>query len=507
VEIAKLLIEAGADVNRGKTLKPLANAAKYGKAELVRLLIEKGARVNDPKDPPIHWAGKPEVAKALLEAGANVNQRNARSETALHLGKNTWSPNAETVKLLIAAGADVNAKSQTGSTPLHAAAQQRKPEIAKLLIASGADVDAKDQQGDTPLSLAQGALSSARGVPSVETKPYEAVVRLLADAGARDDGRTELQRAVTIGDLNKVKKLIAAKVDVNETGPQRITAAHIASDKGHAEILAALIEAGAKVDRPDAQGMRPLHFAANADIARALMAKGAQVDSRAPSPLFMATASGRADVVQVLVSSEANFKDSDCTGMLNWATFYGQLDVIDVLLEQRDAKTLLNAGDVYSPLHVATSGSLGDMISPRNVTPERRLEIAKVLVEKGADINARWGAQVNPQSGAAHMIDTTPLMFASSKGEPAMVTFLLAQGADVSAVNASGQTALHFAAQRGRRPVVELLLNTKANVNPLTREAKTPLDLTQDAEVKVLLIQNGGKKASEVLKDSQRDRR
>jgi ankyrin repeat protein len=165
---------------------------------------------------------------------------------------------------------------------------------------------------------------------------------------------------------------------------------------------------------------------------------------------------------------------------------------------------MLKARGAYSPLHVVASGSLGDRSSPQNVTPQRRLDIAKLLVANGADVNVRWGANVNPQSGAAHMIDTTPLMFASSKGEPEMVKFLLVQEADVKAANASGQTALHFAAQAGHRPVVELLLNAKTDVNAVTRGAKTSLDLAQDADVKVLLIQNGGKTASEVLKDSQR---
>jgi ankyrin repeat protein len=125
-------------------------------------------------------------------------------------------------------------------------------------------------------------------------------------------------------------------------------------------------------------------------------------------------------------------------------------------------------------LHIAASGSFGDMSRPESVTPELRPEIAKLVAGNGADVNARWGANVNPESAAAHMIDTTPLMFASSEGETEMVKFLLHQGADTKAANASGQTALHFAAQRGHRPVVELLLNANADVNALTRGAKPP---------------------------------
>jgi ankyrin repeat protein/serine/threonine protein kinase len=502
VEIAKLLIEAGADVNAGKYTSPLATAAKCGNVELIRLLVEKGAKVNDPKDPPIHWAGKPEAAKVLIEAGADVNQRNAKGESALNLTQGAWIPTAETVELLIEAGVDVKAKNATGSTPLHAAIQLGQPEIAKLLIAAGADVDAKDEQGNTPLSIAHGALSWARRVHGVDNTPYQTSAQLLVDAGAKDDGRTALQRAVAAGNLDEVKKRIAAKADVNETGPQRITAVHLASEMGQPEILAELIEAGGRVDAVDAQRMRPLHLAANAETVRLLIANGAEVNTGMPSPLYMATMDGKTDVVRELLQNDANVDTSDCVTLLNWATFAGQIDVVKVLFELRDAKVLLAVRSVYSPLHVATSGSFGDMGS--SASAQQRLDIARLLVEEGAEVNARWGSGVNPLSGAAHMIGTTPLMFASQRGEEEMVRFLLGHEADPKATNASDLTALHFAAQNGNLEVVELLLKAKADVNALTREAQTPLDLTQDAGVKVLLIQEGGKTANEVLKDSKR---
>jgi ankyrin repeat protein len=141
-----------------------------------------------------------------------------------------------------------------------------------------------------------------------------------------------------------------------------------------------------------------------------------------------------------------------------------------------------------------------DMNRPDDVSPQQRLDIAKLLVEKATDVDARWGAGVDPQSAAARMIDTTPLMLASSKGETEMVRFLLMQSVDVMAANASGQTAIHFAtgSPTASRDVVDSLLKSKAEFNALTRDGKTSLDLAQDAGVKILLIQNGGKKSSEL---------
>ena len=65
----------------------------------------------------------------------------------------------EVVELLIAKGADVNAKRNNGQTPLHRAAGGGHKEVAELLIAKGADLNAKIEAGQytgTPLDWAEG---------------------------------------------------------------------------------------------------------------------------------------------------------------------------------------------------------------------------------------------------------------------------------------------------------------------------------------------------------------
>src|SRR3954447_12559051 len=76
---SRILIEHGADVNvrteQGRT--PLMAAAKRnGNADLVRLLLEKGADVKTPGDTtliPAAQSGDVEIMRLLIEAGANVN--------------------------------------------------------------------------------------------------------------------------------------------------------------------------------------------------------------------------------------------------------------------------------------------------------------------------------------------------------------------------------------------------------------------------------------------------
>ena len=149
-----LFIEKGVDVNtkcNGNTLLyKIAN--EYGDLELAKLLIEKGADVNvrDAQgDTPLHKSDNTKLAKLLIENGADIKLRNNKGNTALHeaVAKN----NIKTAQLLIDKGVNVNVRNNFGQTPLHKVKYRK--EIAKLLIEKGADVKARDNKGQTPCDI------------------------------------------------------------------------------------------------------------------------------------------------------------------------------------------------------------------------------------------------------------------------------------------------------------------------------------------------------------------
>lgn len=158
-EIAKMLIEKGADVNainnRGRA--PIHYTENL---KVLKMLIEKGANINE-KDKesgwtPLHFAvtrqNMEEIVEYLITNGADVNAKSFDGSTALHLRLYA--------KRLIAAGADVNAKDNHGNTPLHYAYIHHIKDAAEPLINAGADVNAKNKDNSTPLHLACNSYSN-----------------------------------------------------------------------------------------------------------------------------------------------------------------------------------------------------------------------------------------------------------------------------------------------------------------------------------------------------------
>ncbi|HEU4386232.1 MAG TPA: ankyrin repeat domain-containing protein, partial [Blastocatellia bacterium] len=194
LEICRLLIKAGADVNTlaGQVFGPgsselsegtaLIMAAYEGHCDIVRLLLDAGA-AEDIATPSGSGAPRTQtalyiairenrldVAKVLIERGAAVNAAGHAGNTPLILA--TYRTDIELVKALIAKGADVTASNYKGESALHAAAEKGGTETARVLIEAGADANAKTKDGLTPLDTAL-----ERG--------HDGVAEVLRQAGAR----------------------------------------------------------------------------------------------------------------------------------------------------------------------------------------------------------------------------------------------------------------------------------------------------------------------------------
>ena len=202
-ECVKLLLEAGAKVNQpdndGKT--PLFGAARYGDEH--RIVWQTQAEENSSE--VAHLANL-QCVKLLLEAGADVNHTTRFGQTPLLMAANEANP--ECVKMLLEAGAKVNCSDEWRGTPLKSAALRANQECIKLLLEAGADVNHIDSAGQTPLTL-------------VTYSANPGCVKLMLEAGADVNhadkkNQTALLQAEKCGDAQSVKMLLDAGADVNQ---------------------------------------------------------------------------------------------------------------------------------------------------------------------------------------------------------------------------------------------------------------------------------------------------
>lgn len=157
--------------------------------------------------------------------------------------------------------------------------------------------------------------------------------------------------AVTAGDVDRVRKLLAAGADCNERNGDVATALMLAAHAGNLDLVKTLIDAGADVNATDERGWGPLMKAAyNADldrgfanVARALIDAGANVEAPIGygiRPLMLAAGYGETAVVETLLYAGADVlarNDGGLTALMMVKEKH-YVDVINLLHEaEREA--------------------------------------------------------------------------------------------------------------------------------------------------------------------------
>ena len=123
--------------------------------------------------------------------------------------------------------------------------------------------------------------------------------------------------AVTAGDVDRVRKLLAAGADRNERNGDAATALMLAAHAGNLDLVMTLIDAGADVNATDERGWGALMKAAYnadldrgfADVAQALIDAGANVETPIGygiRPLMLAAGYGETAVVETLLHAGAD---------------------------------------------------------------------------------------------------------------------------------------------------------------------------------------------------------
>ena len=319
-----------------------------------------------------------------------------------------------------------------------------------------------------PILLCQAALSG-----------LEHVVKVLLEHGA------SLNSAVTLHDL---------------------TPLHLAARHGHAEVVKVLLDREANVTARDKNGLTPLHTASEysqAPVVNLLLDAHADCNATnndGDTALVLACRNGSHVVVRRLLSNakcQIGFIREGRWPALSISSYFGFYKCAQSLLENH-ADTEVQELKIGTPLyHAALNGhhELCRLLLQYGANPNTlfagnpilsesaragNLEIVKLLIEHGAEINATDSEGQNA------------LQTASIKGDKALVAYLLDRGADVYHEDCNGCTSTIHAAHLGFAEIVQLLIDGGADLEHHASNGWTPLHSCHShAETTHVLLNNG----------------
>ncbi len=469
---------------------PVADAAMKGDKAAVKTLLQQKTDVNAPQPDgatALQWAAYRsdlELADLLLSAGANVKIANHDGATPLSLACESGS--APMIEKLLAAGGDVNEKGPHGETPLMMASRNGNVEAMKVLLDRHADVSAKESlRGTTALMwaaeqshaaaakllIANGADVNAASAP--EVRPRGAYLAPSAVARFANGDSVERRRpvtpprAVTSGDdVADAAAFFGNRNQVKDGGG--ITPLVFAAREGDLDTVKALVEAGANVNQTTNYGWTPLLTATqnkNYKIGKYLLEHGADpnlANHGGWRPLYLAT-------------DNRNIEGGD------YPVRPADMDHLEYIRLLLDKGADLNAR--VCGVKSTPTVCIGDSTETRTIFTNQWLyedgatafvraaqsgdvTLMKLLLSRGADPKIPTAHNVTALATASGIGWVEGITFEWSEAEDLeAVKLCLNLGIEVNAVDSDGRTALHGAAHKGRVPVIQALVDHGAKLD------------------------------------------
>ena len=402
------------------------------------------------------------VIVTLGWAGASGAQP-ADDGTPLH--RAAHAGDAAAVAELLDAGGEADAATRHGVRPLALASAGGHDAVIEALLAAGADANWASPQGETPLMAA----ARTGVVDSVETLlRHGAAATVDAREGWR--GQTALMWAAAEGHAAVVAPLVAAGADVDARSDGGFTPLAFAVRAGHGAAVEALLAAGADVNLALPDGTSPLHLAvvnARYDVALQLLEHGADAAAAGPgwTPLHQLVWTRRPNRHY---NNPAAFPTGTVTDIeLARALVAHGADV--------DARQTAEPRDGYRN-QLNRTHATPFLLAAKAVD----LDMMRLLLDLGADpLTANEDGTTALLVAAGVGIWSSSESPGSAEEALEAVKLMVDLGDSVTTVDANGDAALHGAVMRGSPELVLYLLEHGAALNPVNERGWTPLTIAQ----------------------------
>ncbi|KAB1268415.1 E3 ubiquitin-protein ligase MIB2 [Camelus dromedarius] len=294
------------------------------------------------------------------------------------------------------------------------------------------DVAERARENKSSLSL---VLDKLRAQKSDLEHPGRLVVEVaLGNVDTKNQGRTALQVAAYLGQVELVRLLLQARAGVDLADDEGNTALHYAALGNQPEATLVLLSSGCGANALNGTRSSALHVAVQRgflEVVRVLCERGCDVnlpDAHANTPLHCAISAGSAASGIVEVLTEVPGIDITATNsqgftLLHHASLKGHTLAVKKILAR--ARQLVDAQkeDGFTALHLAALNN--------------HWEVAQVLIREGrCDVNVR------------NRKLQSPLHLAVQQAHVGLVPLLVDAGCSVNAEDEEGDTALHVALQR-----------------------------------------------------------
>jgi uncharacterized protein len=505
-ELAATLLYAGANVRATTRLggyTALHLASQRGTASVIDVLAKAGSAVDATTSTgatPLMLAatsGSVDAVTRLIERGADVNVRErAQGQTALMFA--AALDRADVVRLLMDRGADAGATSSVvdigagsaapGDEALRQATSRRAPAPAAEAKPArepraaepappAREPEPRSSTQRSPTAAASGSARQSAAPPAPPDVPGVTRSFTYNELIGKHGGLAALHFAARQGSMPSVQALVDAGADINQpSAGDRTTPLLIAAVNGHFDIAKYLLDKGADPTLASDAGTTPLYGVINVqwapkafypqpraylqqqhsylDLMTAFLERGAdpnvrlrrkvwystynfdnlRIDEIGATPFWRAAYASDLDAMKLLLSYGAD--PNIPTMKPGGRTRRGADDMREVVPDTSGLPTSGAGGPGIPPLQAAAGWGYGDGFAgnAHRFAPSGMMAAVKFLVEElGADVNER------------DYEGNTALHQAAARGDNEMIVYLVAKGADVTAVNRDGQTTADMA--------------------------------------------------------------